>query len=103
MTDLGSVMNLKEFRCASCGYGISLSGALPICPMCQATSWNLRRYEPRGAKMTAPVKTPEDKGDAQKRAQRDLTTRVGTRLERPEKKSRRRLFGGRRTAPTTGS
>jgi hypothetical protein len=53
--------------------------------------------------MTAAAKTPEDKGDAQNRDQRDLTTRVGTRLERPEKKSRRRLFGRRRTTPTTGS
>lgn len=103
MTDPGSAMNLKEFRCATCGYGISLSGALPICPMCQTTGWNPRRYEPRGATMTATTKSPEDKSDAQKRAQRDLTTRVGSRLERPEKKRRRRLFGGRRTTTTTGS
>jgi len=53
--------------------------------------------------MTAAAKTPKDRGDAQKRAQRDLTTRVGSRLERPEKKRRRRLFGGRHTTPTTGS
>jgi hypothetical protein len=55
------------------------------------------------SKMTADAKTREDKGDAQNRDQRDLTTRVGTRLERPEKKSRRRLFGRRGTTPTTGS
>jgi hypothetical protein len=53
--------------------------------------------------MTADPKTPEEKGDVQNRDQRDLTNRVGTRLERPEKKSRRRLFGRRRTTPTTGS
>jgi rubrerythrin len=28
-----------EFRCAACGYGISVSGALPTCPMCQTSSW----------------------------------------------------------------
>jgi rubrerythrin len=37
--DLSPTMNLREFRCASCGYGISVSGALPICPMCQTTDW----------------------------------------------------------------
>jgi hypothetical protein len=29
-----------EYRCAVCGYGISVSGALPTCPMCQTTSWS---------------------------------------------------------------
>jgi hypothetical protein len=29
----------SEFRCAACGYGISVSGALPTCPMCQRSSW----------------------------------------------------------------
>jgi hypothetical protein len=53
--------------------------------------------------MAAAAKTPEVEGDAQKRAQRELTTSVGTPLVRQEKKSRRRLFGGRRTTPTTGS
>lgn len=88
-------MSLKEFRCAKCGYGISLSGALPTCPMCQTTGWNPRRYELRGAGMTAEAKAPEEKGVAEKRAQKELTTRVGTPLVRQEKKSRRRLFGGR--------
>ena len=103
MTDPGRALNLREFRCAKCGYGISLSGALPICPMCQTTGWNPQRYELRGAEMAAAAKPPEGKGDAQKQAQRDLTTSVGTPLVRQEKKSRRRFFGGRRTTPTTGS
>jgi rubrerythrin len=30
----------SDFRCAACGYGISVSGALPTCPMCQTTSWD---------------------------------------------------------------
>ena len=28
-----------EFRCAGCGYGISISGKLPRCPMCGTESW----------------------------------------------------------------
>ena len=34
-----------EFRCAACGYGIIVSGALPTCPMCRATSWKSRRHQ----------------------------------------------------------
>lgn len=28
-----------EFRCSSCGYGITVYGALPECPMCAGTTW----------------------------------------------------------------
>jgi rubrerythrin len=28
-----------EFRCAGCGYGISISSKLPRCPMCGTESW----------------------------------------------------------------
>lgn len=28
-----------EFRCAGCGYGISISGKLPRCPMCGTEAW----------------------------------------------------------------
>ncbi len=28
-----------ELRCAGCGYGIVVSGSVPLCPMCQATNW----------------------------------------------------------------
>ena len=28
-----------EFRCSDCGYGVSLSRTLPLCPMCGGTSW----------------------------------------------------------------
>jgi rubrerythrin len=31
--------DLFEFRCGRCGYGISLSGALPSCPMCRTHLW----------------------------------------------------------------
>jgi Zn finger protein HypA/HybF involved in hydrogenase expression len=32
---------LVEFRCARCSYGISLTGSLPSCPMCQSHLWVL--------------------------------------------------------------
>jgi rubrerythrin len=28
-----------EFRCRSCGYGVTVQRALPICPMCGGTEW----------------------------------------------------------------
>jgi rubrerythrin len=28
-----------QYRCRRCGYGISVSGAMPLCPMCQRRNW----------------------------------------------------------------
>jgi rubrerythrin len=28
-----------DFRCDECGYGIVMVGVLPVCPMCQSSSW----------------------------------------------------------------
>ena len=28
-----------QFRCSACGYGISMAGALPTCPMCRKRAW----------------------------------------------------------------
>jgi hypothetical protein len=28
-----------QFRCSACGYGISMTGALPACPMCRKRAW----------------------------------------------------------------
>jgi hypothetical protein len=28
-----------EFRCADCGYGISVRRMLPQCPMCRGSQW----------------------------------------------------------------
>lgn len=49
--------------------------------------------------MNNATKTPTQETDAQERAQRELTTSVGTPLVRPEK-SKRRMFGGRRKSST---
>lgn len=28
-----------RFRCADCGYGVTIHDELPTCPMCMGTSW----------------------------------------------------------------
>jgi hypothetical protein len=32
-----------EFRCTGCGYGIVVSGSLPLCPMCRSSDWEEQR------------------------------------------------------------
>jgi hypothetical protein len=32
---------LNEFRCIRCSYGISMTGPLPTCPMCQSHLWEV--------------------------------------------------------------
>jgi hypothetical protein len=56
----------SEFRCAACGYGITVSGALPTCPMCQSTSWNRTRAGSIEAAMGRIAATGEDEGFAAK-------------------------------------
>ena len=35
-----------EFRCAECGYGVTVYRALPACPMCQGTEWERVPWRP---------------------------------------------------------
>ena len=35
-----------EHRCAGCGYGIIVSDPLPVCPMCQTSTWDAVGREP---------------------------------------------------------
>jgi rubredoxin len=35
-----------EFRCAECGYGITVFRALPVCPMCAGTVWEQAAWSP---------------------------------------------------------
>jgi len=35
-----------QYRCADCGYGITLHGELPDCPMCGGTSWEETAWSP---------------------------------------------------------
>lgn len=30
---------LGEYRCAECGYGVTIRSTLPFCPMCGGGSW----------------------------------------------------------------
>jgi hypothetical protein len=36
-----------DFRCSACGYGVSVHGALPPCPMCGGTSWEAALFAAR--------------------------------------------------------
>jgi rubrerythrin len=35
-----------EYHCSECGYGVTVSRALPICPMCGGKSWELSTWSP---------------------------------------------------------
>jgi hypothetical protein len=56
----------------------------------------------RGVEMETNEKSREQDGAADEQAQKKLTTSVGTPLTRPEKPSRRKLFG-RRDKSVAGS
>jgi rubrerythrin len=35
-----------EYHCADCGYGVTVHGALPQCPMCSGTTWEPHPWSP---------------------------------------------------------
>ena len=35
-----------EFRCADCGYGVTVCRELPICPMCGCEAWHSVSWSP---------------------------------------------------------
>jgi rubrerythrin len=35
-----------EYQCTGCGYGVTVRGPLPNCPMCSATSWEQVAWSP---------------------------------------------------------
>jgi rubrerythrin len=35
-----------EFRCAGCGYGVTVYRELPRCPMCGSESWEQQPWTP---------------------------------------------------------
>ncbi len=43
-----------EFRCADCGYGVTVCRELPICPMCGCEAWRAVSWAPmaRAARQT---------------------------------------------------
>jgi rubrerythrin len=34
------------YRCADCGYGVTLRSTLPACPMCSGTTWEQAPWSP---------------------------------------------------------
>ena len=34
------------FHCSECGYGVTVHAALPSCPMCSGTTWELHDWKP---------------------------------------------------------
>ena len=37
-----------QYRCAGCGYGVTVHDELPTCPMCAGTAWELSAWTPFG-------------------------------------------------------
>ena len=37
---------MLTFHCSSCGYGVTIVRALPICPMCGGSSWEQSTWSP---------------------------------------------------------
>ena len=35
-----------EFHCAGCGYGVTVTRALPTCPMCAGSHWQRSAWSP---------------------------------------------------------
>jgi rubrerythrin len=35
-----------EYHCTGCGYGVTVRGALPNCPMCSTTTWEQVAWSP---------------------------------------------------------
>lgn len=42
-----------EFRCLSCGYGVTVYRSLPACPMCQGDQWERVPWRPYSRSFTA--------------------------------------------------
>jgi rubrerythrin len=35
-----------EFHCAECGYGVTVTRTLPVCPMCSGSAWQRTTWSP---------------------------------------------------------
>jgi hypothetical protein len=42
-----------ELRCAGCGYGVVVSGSVPLCPMCRSSDWEPLPERKNGAESAA--------------------------------------------------
>jgi lipopolysaccharide biosynthesis regulator YciM len=46
-----------EFRCAECGYGITVYRLLPECPMCHGSDWDRVPWRPYSRSFTSAAHT----------------------------------------------
>jgi hypothetical protein len=44
-----------EYRCVSCGYGVTVYRELPRCPMCGSGSWEQLAWSPFSNAASAPL------------------------------------------------
>ena len=35
-----------QYRCADCGYGVTIRSELPVCPMCSGETWEATPWSP---------------------------------------------------------
>ena len=43
-----------EFRCAECGYGVTVYRSLPSCPMCHGSQWERVPWRPYSRSLARP-------------------------------------------------
>jgi rubrerythrin len=48
-----------EYRCASCGYGVTVQTTLPSCPMCAGTSWEQGMWMPFARRAMSATRRPK--------------------------------------------
>jgi len=51
-----------QYRCAGCGYGVTVHDELPTCPMCSGTSWELSARTPLGTARNLQASRGADSG-----------------------------------------
>ncbi len=44
-----------EFHCAGCGYGVTISSTLPLCPMCAGGFWEQSPWSPLARAAREPL------------------------------------------------
>ncbi len=49
---------IGQYRCAACGYGITIRADLPPCPMCGGDSWEETPWSPVSNASSAPLPHP---------------------------------------------
>jgi len=53
-----------QYRCAECGYGITIHAELPVCPMCSGRSWEATPWTPLSSSAAFPGARSRSSGAA---------------------------------------